>query len=106
MHPDGRARDSESPSSVEEEKQPKKETNLQLETAFSEADIKYCDDQPEDRDERHKFKFYCPICLRYFTHMLQSGCCQNYLCLLCAKDLQAKEEKDYAFKAECPYKCN
>ena len=76
-----------------------------METAIAETDIKFCDEQPEEREERHKYKFYCPICLRYFTHMLQSACCQNYLCLLCAKDLQVREEKDLEFKAECPYKC-
>ena len=37
--------------------------------------------------------------------MLQSICCSNYLCLLCAKDLQAREEKDPAYRASCPNKC-
>ena len=37
--------------------------------------------------------------------MLQSACCQNYLCHLCSKDLQEREKKDLAFKAECPYSC-
>ena len=78
---------------------------MQFATTVAEADIKCVDEQPEEREERHKFKFYCPICLRYFTHMLQSACCQNYLCFLCAKDLQEREKKDEKFKAECPYKC-
>jgi len=37
--------------------------------------------------------------------MLQSLCCQNYLCLLCTKDLQEREQKFIDFKAECPYNC-
>ena len=37
--------------------------------------------------------------------MLQSFCCSNYLCLLCAKDLKDREVKDEANRASCPYKC-
>lgn len=74
-------------------------------TKFAEADIKFVDEQPEVREERYKFKYYCPICLRYFTHMLQSACCENYLCYFCVKDLQEKEKKEDAFLATCPYKC-
>ena len=105
---DGRPRDSESPSSFEEEQKAPlpKETNLQLTTNFTEKDVKYVDEQPDDREGRHKFKFYCPICLRYFTHMLQSACCQNYICLYCCRDLQVKEEKEPMYRAECPYKCS
>ena len=108
----GRPRDSESPSSSDEEQKqhrpavpPKKETNLQLITKHTEVDVKFVDLQPDVREERYRYKYYCPICLRYFTHMLQSACCQNYLCLMCAKDLQVKESKEEAFKASCPYKC-
>ena len=90
---------------VEPEQPPPKETNLQLETQYQEEDVKFVDMQPDVREERHKYKYYCPICLRYFTHMLQSTCCQNYLCLFCVKDLQEREKQHEAFKAECPYKC-
>ena len=65
----------------------KKESNLELTTNVNEADVKYVDLQPDDREERYKYKYYCPICLRYFSYMLQSECCENYLCLLCVKDL-------------------
>jgi len=74
-------------------------------TKFSEAEVGHVDMQPDVREERYKYKYYCPICLRYFTHMLQSACCQNYLCLLCTKDLQEREKKEQAFVANCPYKC-
>ena len=71
---------------------------------MSESEIEFCD-KPEDREQRHKFKYYCPVCLRYFTHMLQSACCQNYLCLFCAKDLQKQEALMEAYHANCPYNC-
>ncbi|KAM3129792.1 hypothetical protein pb186bvf_018086 [Paramecium bursaria] len=29
-------------------------------------------------------KYYCPICFRYSDCMLNSTCCSNYICHLCA----------------------
>ena len=78
---------------------------MQLVTNFTESDVKFVDEQPEDREGRHKYKFYCPICLRYFTHMLQSSCCSNYLCIFCVKDLKDRELKEPTFYISCPYKC-
>lgn len=34
-------------------------------------------------EERKVFKYYCPICLRYFNHILISSCCNNYICRHC-----------------------
>lgn len=79
---------------------------MQLSTKYAESDVKCVDLQPSEREERHKYKYYCPICLRYFTHMLQSACCQNYLCIHCTNDVKERETKDEHFYAECPYKCN
>ena len=74
-------------------------------TKYKREEIEFCEYQEEDREARHKYKFYCPICLRYFTHMLQSACCKNYLCHLCVEDLQLQEFKVEDFKATCPYNC-
>ena len=38
--------------------------------------------------------------------MLESKCCKNYLCLLCALEIQDKETKDNSYRASCPYKCS
>lgn len=57
------------------------------------SELEFCDFLPEESEARRKFKYYCPVCLRYFTHILVSKCCQNYLCLLCAKDIKAQESK-------------
>ena len=37
--------------------------------------------------------------------MLESACCQNYLCLFCAKDLQQREKDVETYYASCPFKC-
>ncbi|CAD8095711.1 unnamed protein product [Paramecium sonneborni] len=29
-------------------------------------------------------KYYCPICFKYYDCMLQSTCCSNYVCHICA----------------------
>ena len=74
-------------------------------TKYKKEDIEFCEYLPEERELRYRYKFYCPICLRYFTHMVISACCQNYLCLFCVHDLQEQENKVKAFKATCPYNC-
>ena len=38
------------------------------------------------RDPKVDIKYNCPICLRYFNHILQTSCCQNYICKFCAED--------------------
>lgn len=77
-----------------------------MDTGFKIEDVDCCDFLPDDRQEQLKYKYYCPICLRYFTFILQSECCQNYLCLLCVNDLQEQEQRDEKFKAVCPYGCS
>ena len=62
-----------------------------METNFKIEDVDCCDFFPDNRAEQLKYKYYCPICLRYFNFILQSQCCQNYLCLLCVNDLQEQE---------------
>ena len=57
-----------------------KESNIDLVTTIERKDIEFREFYPEDRDEKFKFRFYCPICLRYFNSMLISQCCFNYLC--------------------------
>jgi hypothetical protein len=49
-----------------------------------------------------KYRYSCPVCLRYFSHMLISNCCRNYLCYFCAIDLSANSAN---FDARCPH-CN
>lgn len=66
----------------------------------------WCDNLPEQLDQRAKYRYYCPICLRYFNLMLLSMCCSNYICHKCVDDLQEQERKDSKFKAACPYGCH
>ena len=46
------------------------------------------------------FKYYCPVCLRYFNHMLVSSCCNNYICRLCIGQMarRAKTTPQYIIR--------
>jgi hypothetical protein len=43
--------------------------------------------------------------LRYFSLILVSKCCLNYLCHHCADELDERERKVENFTAGCPYNC-
>jgi hypothetical protein len=80
-----------------------KERNLvRINTNYQKSEIEFIDCYPtDDTDEaqkmRDKYKYYCPICLRYFNHMLISSCCDNYICRLCIgwQAKKAKKEENY-----------
>jgi hypothetical protein len=61
---------------------------VRITTDFQKNDVQAIDqypfdDTPEAEELRKTYKFYCPICLRYFNHILVSDCCRNYICRLC-----------------------
>lgn len=37
-------------------------------------------------DEADIYKYYCPLCMQFFTEILKSPCCGNYICVDCFKD--------------------
>lgn len=39
---------------------------------------------PKDSNERAKYKYYCPLCMRHFEDILVTPCCSNYICLECS----------------------
>lgn len=61
------------------------------------------EDSKEAQELRDKYKFYCPICLRYFNHMLISNCCDNYICRLCIGWQAKKAKKDENYTILCSH---
>lgn len=66
----------------------KDRNKVRINTSYLKDQIEYVDEYPideteEDRNLRKIYKYYCPICLRYFNHILISDCCNNYICRLC-----------------------
>ena len=64
-----------------------------------------CRDAVDSSEDQVKFKYYCPICLRYFNHILESKCCHNYLCGFCVDDMKTLESK-IEKKLGCPFGCS
>jgi hypothetical protein len=46
-------------------------------------------------------KLHCPICLKYYSHILLLQCCNNYICIYCAEDYKTTQIK-YDFNIKCP----
>ena len=81
---------------------------VRINTIHQKSDIEFIDAYPlEDTDEaqelRDKFKYYCPICLRYFNHMLISSCCNNYICRLCIGWQAKKAKTDVNYTILCSH---
>jgi hypothetical protein len=74
-------------------------SNIAITSKFKLDQVESCDYLPAESEQRSKYKYYCPICLRYFCQILQSDCCMNYLCHFCAEDLKERENKVDQFKA-------
>ena len=83
----------------------KKISNIIIQTNHKLEDIECCDFLPQEREERYQFKYYCPICLRYFNVMLVSKCCNNYLCHFCADEIVDRERTVLSYYGKCPYNC-
>ena len=86
-----------------------KERNLvRIKTNYQKNEVHFLDeypsaDTPEDQALRDKFKFYCPICLRYYNHMLISNCCKNYICRLCIGWQAKKAKRDDSYTIFCSH---
>ena len=86
-----------------------KEVNkIRVATKFARAQIQCRDEYPtgwsqEQVEERQMFKYYCPICLRYFNHILISNCCNNYICRHCIGQQANKARKDPKYVINCSH---
>jgi hypothetical protein len=69
-------------------KELKARNQVRINTKYTKREILCINDYPEGWsydaiEKRKEFKYYCPICLRYFNHILISNCCNNYICRFC-----------------------
>ena len=77
---------------------------VRIKTKVNKKDVQIRDYYPaHDRAERKIFKYYCPICLRYFNTILVSTCCDNYICRFCIGDMAKKAKTDTKFKIVCSH---
>jgi hypothetical protein len=54
---------------------------MRVKTLISKDKLKFVENF--DKDNFDVYKYCCPVCLRYFNHILVSSCCKNYICRLC-----------------------
>lgn len=67
-------------------------------------------------DERSKFQYYCPLCMRHFQETLVVPCCNNYICFECTveylssksieatrlEEIMSQQSKDVLKNISCP----
>jgi len=79
---------------------------VRIKTKINKRDVQVRDYYPaHDPVERKEFKYYCPICLRYFNNILVTSCCDNYICRFCIGDLARKAKTDINFRILCSHCC-
>ena len=61
---------------------------------------------PTDRETQSIYKYYCPICLRYFNTILVSSCCNNYICRHCIGDMARRAKTDTNYVISCSHCLN
>ena len=86
----------------------KQRNKVRLRTRHGKDDVECIDDLPEgmsssDEEKRRVFKYYCPICMRYFNHIFLSNCCKNYICRPCFAWQAEKAIKEENYKILCSY---
>lgn len=79
---------------------------VRIRTQISKKDVLVRDYYPvHNKEERKIFKYYCPICLRYFNTILVASCCDNYICRFCIGDLAKRAKNDDKFRIFCSHCC-
>lgn len=86
----------------------KERNKVRISTNYQKSDVHWLDEYPmnqneEDRQLRKEYKYYCPICLRYFNHILISDCCKNYICRLCIGWQAKKAKRDEKYRIQCSH---
>ena len=82
-------------------------TNFRLLTKFSKSSIMHRDHYPEQKPvESNIFRYYCPICLRFFNSILVTSCCNNYICRFCIGHLAKKAKLSQFNENSSEVKCS
>ena len=82
------------------------QNKMRIQTKHKREEVVFKEEFPlgwsdEARVERALFKYYCPICLRYFNQILVSSCCNNYICRHCIGDQAQKAFADSSYTINC-----
>lgn len=72
---------------------------MRVKTSITKDKLKYVNTY--DAQTKDTFKFCCPVCLRYFNHILVSNCCHNYICRLCIGEMAKKAKTTCNYVIRC-----
>ena len=73
----------------------------EVHSIFPKESLQFRENMPEIL-ERKLFRYSCPLCYRYFNHMIQCSKCKNYVCRLCADDI-GNRALEILIMARCPF---
>ena len=77
---------------------------MRVKTVINKKDI-LCIDNYDD-EQADLYKYCCPVCLRYFNHILVSSCCQNYICRFCIGQMSKKAKTNEKYVIRCVHCMN
>lgn len=72
---------------------------MRVKTSVPKDQLKFVDDFDENNCD--VYKYCCPVCLRYFNHILVSSCCKNYICRLCIGEMAKKAKTTPSYVIRC-----
>jgi hypothetical protein len=72
---------------------------MRVKTLISKDKIKFLDNF--DGTKCDIYRYCCPVCLRYFNHILTSSCCHNYICRLCIGEMAKKAKTSLGYIIRC-----
>lgn len=75
---------------------------FQINTKFERHNIEMCEIKDENIKENALVRYNCPICFKFYFHILKSSCCSNFICLICAQDYITTQIK-YDLNPKCPF---
>lgn len=81
--------------------------NQEIELNLPSIHTKYnidCIDCNVSPDKLKEILYNCPICFKFYNHILVTKCCRNYICLRCINDY-IETSKKYSSTLKCPL-CN
>jgi hypothetical protein len=80
---------------------------LRVSTVYEPSNVQYLVDYPAELEDQSTYRYCCPICLKYFNHVLISDCCANYICRHCTELMLRKAIKDYeSYTLRCAHCLN
>jgi hypothetical protein len=74
-----------------------RDARIQIKSQLTLNEIKISKCTPKGLAEL-EFRYGCPICMYYYSNILVTDCCKNYICHYCIEEM-----KSFKPNSKCPY---